>query len=61
MAGSAAAAATASPAPSNTYAHPHIDKLWSKTEKQFSVLFCEFCNLLFLAGGRTQLPLGGFP
>ena len=40
------AAATVSPSPVNS--HPHINKLWSKTEKQFSVLFCKFCNLLFL-------------
>ena len=64
MAGSAvaaAAAAAASPAPSCTYAHPHNDKSRSNTEKQFSVLIFACCNLLFLAGGRNQLPLGWFP
>ena len=53
------AATTASLSPSN--AHPHIDKLWSKTEKQFSVLFCAFCNLLFLAEVELNCLWVGFP
>ena len=53
------AATTASPSPLN--AHPHIDKLCSNTEKQFSVLFCVFLQPIVPGRGRGQLPLGGFP
>ena len=53
------AATTASPAPLNAY--PHIDKLHSNTEKQFSVLICAFCNLLFLAEVEVNCLWVGFP
>ena len=52
-------ATTASPSPSN--AHPHINKLHSKTEKQFSVLICAFCNLLFLVEVKVNCLWVGFP
>ena len=53
------AATTASPSPLNS--HPHINKLRSKTEKQFSVLFCEFFNLLFLVEVELNCLWVGFP
>ena len=57
----AAAAATASPIPSCIYAYPHNDKSHSKTEKQFSVLICAFCNLFFLAEVKVNCLWVGFP
>ena len=61
MAGSTAAATTASPALSYTYAHPHNDKLHSKTEKQFSVLISICCNLLLLVEVKINCLWAGFP
>ena len=62
MAGSAVeAAATVSPAPSCTYAHPHNDKSHSKTEKKISVLIFACCNLLFLAEVKINCLWVGFP
>ena len=55
----AAAAAAASPAPSNAY--PHNEKLRLNAEKQFSVLICAFCNLLFLAEVEVNCLWVGFP
>ena len=52
-------AITALPSLLNSY--PHINKLWSKTEKQFLVLFCEFFNLLFLAEVELNCLWVGFP
>ena len=53
------AATTTSPSPLN--AQSHIGKLHSTTEKQFSVLFCAFCNLLFLAEVELNYLWVGFP
>ena len=61
MAGGIAAAETASPTPSCTYAYPHNDKSRSKTEKQFSVLICGFCSLLFLVEAKFNCLWVGFP
>ena len=58
-AGGIAAAETASPAPLN--AHPPNNKLRSNTEKQFSVLICAFCNLLFLPEVEVNFLWVGFP
>ena len=60
MSGSAAAAATVSPAPSCIYAHPHNNKSCSKTEKQFSVLVFVCCNLLFLTEVKINYLWAGF-
>ena len=52
-------ATTESPSP--LHAYPHIDKLHSKTEKTiFSFILC-ILQPIVPGGGRTQLPLGGFP
>ena len=61
MAGSTAAAETASPAPSYVYVHPHNDKSRSNTESQFSVLIYACCNLLFLAEVEINCLWVGFP
>ena len=53
------AATTESPAPLNT--HPHIDKMHSNTEKQFSVLIYAFFNLLFLVEVEVNCLWVGFP
>ena len=53
------AATTALPSPLN--AHPHIDKLHSKTEKQFSVLIFAFFNLLFLVEVQLNYLWVSFP
>ena len=53
------AATTASPAPLNT--QPHIEKMRSNTEKQFLVLICAFCNLLFLVEVEVNCLWVGFP
>ena len=59
MAGGIAAAATVSPALLNVY--PHNDKLHSNTKKQFSVVICAFCNLVFLGEVELNCFWVGFP
>ena len=59
MAGAIAAEAIASPALLNS--HLHNGKLRSNTKKQFSVLICAFCNLLFLVEVEVNYLGVGFP
>ena len=61
MAGTTAASATASPALSYIYTHPHNNKSCSNTEKHFLVLSYACCNVLSLAEVKINCLWVGFP